>query len=228
MKKLILFVSMMAVALPLAAMPHTTLAEDSDRSADDASTLQTQAEDTLTAEKLEKLKERVETRKEELKTRLTEVKERAVKNRCKAAQEVIAKKVENIETKVTRRSTSHEKLTVALQALIARVETEYSEVDLSVVKAAQTELAAKVAAYTVSVEAYQQTLSDLAIMDCESDPSGFQASLEAARTERQELAREAAGVRSYIEGTLKPAVKELRETIKELKDQTQTTEEETN
>jgi hypothetical protein len=46
--------------------------------------------------------------------------------------------------------------------------------------------------------------------DCTADPTGFKASLESARTAREQLAKSAADIRAYIQQTIKPTLVEIR------------------
>ena len=50
-------------------------------------------------------------------------------------------------------------------------------------------------------------------MDCVTDPTGFKASLETARTARQKVATDATDIRTYVTGTIKPTLAKLRQQL---------------
>jgi hypothetical protein len=60
---------------------------------------------------------------------------------------------------------------------------------------------------------YTQTISDLGSMDCVTDPLGFKATLESARTQRDLVAKDAAAIRSYLTDTIKPTLQEIRTSL---------------
>lgn len=154
------------------------------------------------------VKRRVAERKEALKTRLTAAKQARIKNRCKASQGKLGSLQGRITGLETSRAQVYQNLTNRLTRLSEQLATH--NVDVTELNTQITELTTLTEAFTTDLTAYKTAVADLAAMDCESDPEGFQASLESAREARAKAAESAKAVRTYLAETIKPTIKELR------------------
>lgn len=155
------------------------------------------------------LKARLEARKTALKLRLDAAKQTRIKTRCKPAQtggiSSIRGRIKGLETS---RSHVYENLQNRLNKLNERLKTH--EVDTAAFEEQLTELKTLVATFDTDLAAYKQAVSDLADMDCVSDPVAFQASLETARSARTKAAESAKAIRTYLSETIKPTLKGLK------------------
>lgn len=154
------------------------------------------------------LKARLEERKAALKTRLTAAKLARLKTRCKPAQSSISNIRGRIKGLETSRANVYENLLNRLNKLNERLKTH--DVDTATFEAQLTELHTLIDTFSTDLDAYKLTIGDLADMDCASDPTAFQASLEAARTARTKAADSAKAVRAYLSETIKPTLKDLK------------------
>lgn len=154
------------------------------------------------------LKARLEERKAALKTRLTAAKLARLKTRCKPAQSSISNIRGRIKGLETSRANVYENLLDRLNKLNERLKTH--DVDTAAFEAQLTELHTLIDTFSADLDAYKLTVGDLADMDCASDPTAFQASLEAARTARTKAADSAKAVRTYLSETIKPTLKDLK------------------
>jgi antitoxin (DNA-binding transcriptional repressor) of toxin-antitoxin stability system len=71
----------------------------------------------------------------------------------------------------------------------------------------------KMDTFTQDAAIFKQTVTDLTVMDCASDPSAFQISLEAARTAQTQVKADAEAISSYVKDTLKPTLVEIRQKL---------------
>ena len=60
-------------------------------------------------------------------------------------------------------------------------------------------------------------------MDCASDPTSFKASLEKARSLREQVTKDAQEIKSYVNDTIKPTLKEIRAALEAKEKETTTT-----
>lgn len=156
----------------------------------------------------EDVKRRVAERKEALKIRLTAAKQARIKSRCKASQSKISSVQGRITGVETSRTQVHQNLVNRLTRLSEQLATH--SVDTATLNSQITELNVLIQTFATDLTAYKTAVADLAAMDCEADPEGFQASLESARTLRAKASESAEAVRTYLTETIKPTLKELR------------------
>lgn len=170
-------------------------------------------EATTTAVETEKpdpaaLKARIDERKAALKVRLDAAKQARIKTRCKTAQGSISNIRGRIKGLETSRANVYENLLDRLTKLNERLKTH--DVNTTEFEAQLEELHTLIDTFSTDLAAYKQAVGDLADMDCVSDPAGFQASLEAARTARTKAADSAKAIRTYLTETIKPTLSELK------------------
>ncbi len=150
------------------------------------------------------LKDRVEKHKLELRTKLDKAQETRLKGRCKAAQANIAKaKVRSEEVK-NRRLAHYAKLQERVDGLVTKLSAAGFKVDD--ITSGREQVAVKVEALKTSFTTYQQALDDAAAIDCVSDPTGFKATLDAARKLHGDLGKSYADLRKTIADVLLPAI----------------------
>jgi hypothetical protein len=191
--------------------PIAVMAQNSEEHAQ-AQVLQAEQETTSDDEapvNQAELKARLEQRKTALKTRLTFAKQARIRNLCKASQGGISNIRGRIKGLETSRTQVYENLLDRLTKLSEKLQTH--DVDTTEFDAQITELTTMIETFNTNLASYEQAVSDLADMDCAADPTAFQASLEAARTERAETAESAKTIRAFLSETVKPTLSELRQ-----------------
>lgn len=164
------------------------------------------------------LQQRIDKRKTELKTRLTFLEQKNITTKCKASQQG---HVAPLKGRITGIETSR---TQVHRELLDRL-TKFSEKlkaaggDTSKLDANIAELQTKIDTFNTDLAAYKQAVSDLSELDCIQDPTGFKASLEAARAAREKVSQDSQAIRTYVKETVKPTLSQIRQQIEEKKDE---------
>lgn len=205
MKRFIIFTLSMLFAVTVVSGGIALAVEDSEEN----------TTTTLTDEQKKSLAERVEKRKTELKTQLKASEKARLKTKCKASQGKISSIRGRIKGIETSRSEVYKNMINRLTNLSDKLENKGA--DTTELDATIAELQTKIETFNTDLAAYKQAVSDLADMDCEADPDGFKASLEAARTALATVNQDALAVRSYLQDTIKPLLKTIRAQLAEAK-----------
>jgi chromosome segregation ATPase len=158
------------------------------------------------------LLERIQKRKTELKTRLAAAEKTKLLSKCQASQGKLSSIRGRIKGIETSRAQVYKNVTNHLKNLSEKLENK--GVDTAELDAAITELETKIQAFTTDLATYKQAVADLADMDCKSDPEGFKASLETARTALKKVSEDAAAVKAHVKDVIKPLLKEIRAELK--------------
>ena len=169
------------------------------------------AQASTTTETKKTLAERVAVYKAKQSTKLTTAQETALKAKCKAAQLVSTALTVKVVATTSARTKVYDEINENLVTITGRIKD--ADVDTKELTALQTELVKLIAAYTVSTETYKISLTDLGEVDCVADPVAFQATLDAARTYRAVVAKDAAAIRTFVTETIKPALTAAQETL---------------
>jgi hypothetical protein len=181
----------------------------------DSSTTTSAADDQENKQEIKKasddpatLKARLDARKAELKTKLTTTEQTRIKNKCVASQGNVSSLRGRIKGIETSRTNVYDTLVDRLTKLSTQVKDK--GVDTTKLESEITELKAKVQTFQTDLAAYKQALTDLAAMDCKSDPTAFKASLESARTLQKKVQADGVAIKSYINDTIKVTLKDVR------------------
>ena len=151
---------------------------------------------------------RLDKRKADQKTKLTNAQKTRLKGKCKAAQGKVSSVSGRAKGIQTSRAKVHANVVNRLTNLSAKLEAKDADtVELNTMIA---ELKTKITTFETDLAAYLQTIADLETMDCVSDPEGFKASLDAARTALETVHNDAKAIRSYLTDTIKPQLVAIR------------------
>jgi phage shock protein A len=163
------------------------------------------------AEDKASIQKRIEERKAALKTKITSTEEARLKLRCKASQGTVS----SLKGKVTGIETSRDKVYDGLVARLTSLQTKLKaqDVDTAVLDSEITVLQTKITTFKADLTAYKAAVTDLAGMECATDPTGFKASLEAARAAREKVKKDATDIRTYVTATIKPTLQQIRATL---------------
>lgn len=154
------------------------------------------------------LKARLQERVTEMKTKLTTAQQARVKNRCSNAQGVI----KSVGTKVDGAQAAHTKVYSNVVSRLTALQEKLSTqgVDVTTLGEEIATLSSKITVYTTDLAAYKQAVADLSSMGCASDPTSFQASLDAARKELNTVRADSISIHEYITTTIKPTLTAIR------------------
>lgn len=154
------------------------------------------------------LQERLAKRKTDLKTKLAGAEEARLKLKCKAGQVP----VKNLSGRIKGLETSRDKVYANLINKLTNVSEKLKEreLDTATLDTQIAMLKTKIETFRTDIAIYKQAVSDLGEMDCVSDPAGFKASLETARSARGKLAIDAAAIKTFVKENIKPTLVTLR------------------
>ena len=175
---------------------------------------QTTEEATLSAEeKKAKLQERIAKRKTELKVRITAAEKQRLQTRCKNS----TGKFNSLDGRIKGIETSRAQVYDNLVDRLTKLSTKLQErnVDTTELDAEIAQLQEKITTFQTDLAAYKQAVADLKDLgaDCATDAEGFKASLEAARSALQKVKLDAADIKTFVNDTIKPTLKSIREGI---------------
>ncbi len=156
--------------------------------------------------------ERLAERKAALKTRVTAAEQTRLTAKCKGAQTVTKTLTTRAATIGQNRSKVYDSISKDLAGLTAKLKE--NKIDTVTLEAQIAEFEAKVKTLQEDLATYKTALEDMTEMDCVKDPTGFKASLEEARTLREELAKQSTDIRVYLETTIKKTLQDIRTELK--------------
>lgn len=187
------------------AVPTTTSIEPV-TTTDDNST-----EESTPEQRKAKAEERIKAAKEKMASKITAAQEKRIASVCKSAQTKVEKLQANISNIVENRQEKYTKISTKLAEVSAKLKA--AGADTTELDSAIAGMESKITEVTTELEGYNTSLSDLAIMDCEENPSGFKAGLEMARTQRTEAVLLTGTVKTYVNETIKPILQTLRSSL---------------
>lgn len=149
-----------------------------------------------------KIDERVEQDKKKLSQKLNSNQEQRIKSKCKPAQELVANYTKRVDEFEKKRQEKYGKVSEKLDSLATKLAAAGRTEDATKVQEVKTGFESKVAEVYAAIDDFQQTLSDLSSVDCATDPTAFQAVLEAAREYRSTVNEKTKAVKTYYADTL--------------------------
>lgn len=170
-----------------------------------------EVEDKEATDYQKNLEARLEKRKEMLKEKLTYSQKKRITKRCIAAQKIITTVADKAKEAKTNRDKIYTNIlskTTDLRDKLKQQGQDTTKLDKNI-----TELESLVNTFKSSLKDLRQSAVDMTNMDCAADPSGFKASLEAFRTDRETVLKNSLAIRTYINDSLKPTLKEIHDTL---------------
>lgn len=204
-KVLSLFISFVTAG-NLVLVPVMVRAETESESSHASTTEVTK--ETETNEQKKTRASRVEEYKKNVKDKLSQTSKAKIVDKCEKAQSVAKTRHSKDENNLKGRSTAYSKIVEALERTSVRLKND--GIDVSKLESNTTELNAKIQNFNALEATSRQTLQDLSLIDCKSDPEAFKAALESARTARQNTQVAAKEVRTYLKDVVKQTLKTLK------------------
>ncbi len=168
------------------------------------------SEDQTTTEPKTTIQERLVKRKAAYQTKLNSSELARLRARCKGAQVPLGPIRDKLVTTQKNRVNAYNTLQDRLNLMVTKVDDKADTTELqSQIKV----LDEKITALEQSIADYRQAVSDLIEIDCATDPNGFKASLEEARSLLAKLKESSKDIRTYINDSIKPSLKTIRETL---------------
>ena len=151
---------------------------------------------------------RLERGKIELKVKPDAKEVEGIKSKCKPAQLKVKDVGDKTELRVKDRSRAYAEVATKLSETVAKLKAK--GVVTTTLEQEIVLLNTKIALFATDLVTYKTALSDLKLHDCVTDPTGFKAFLETARTAHTKLIADAADIKAYIKNTIKPTLLEIR------------------
>ena len=156
---------------------------------------------------------RIKTFKEQHKIRLSVTEKNKIQDKCQAAQGKVSSVTGRFKGIETSRGKVHENLLQRLNNLVEKLKagnqnTTELEADIAM-------LVTKIETFNTDLATYKQSVSDLKALDCKTEPESFKAALTAARANLETVRASAKAVHSYLNDTIKPLLKTLRDKVEE-------------
>lgn len=202
------------LALPLVSAT-LVFAEDAPSTTKTTTTTTTTQTDKATAEELAARNARVEKRKTDMKLKLTTAQKTRIQARCKASQGLISSVKGRLNGIETSRSEVYKNILDRLADLSAKLKNKGA--DTTALDADIANLKTQITTFNTDLAAYKVAVADLVALDCGTDPDGFKASLEAARTALAAVNKDGLAIKAYLNDTIKPLLKTIREQLEPAK-----------
>lgn len=154
------------------------------------------------------LEERKEHYRAQLGTELSRAEQERIRLRCSVAQTSIKNLQGRIGDVQTKRLNAYDSILSSLNGLLSRLDAQAFE--SSDLQTDVDELSSKVSAFRQTLSSYKQAVDDMVIIDCAQDPTTFQAALQSARQNHQNIMIETGEIRTYINNTIKPTLQAIR------------------
>jgi len=157
------------------------------------------------------MEDRINKFKTNFKINLTADEMSRIKLKCVGAQTIVGDLHTKFGDKITPRTKAYTELQTRLNNLVTKLKAK--SVDTTTLEAEITTLNTKIATFNTDLTAYKQALSDLKDVNCKTDPTGFQAALQAARSAHNTLVSDALAIRTYLVNTIKPTLQDIKKQL---------------
>jgi hypothetical protein len=161
------------------------------------------------------VEERVKVYKEKQAGKLAEAQSKRIIARCKKAQIKVLELQERVKKNVETRTATYDKIDERITKLSERLQK--AGINTSALETAREDVKVDLASLKNSMNDFVVVLSDVAGMDCESDPEAFSAALAAARETRKELLQKSQEFRVFATVQLKTILVDARSQLEALK-----------
>jgi hypothetical protein len=196
------------LTVPALALSTTALVSAETGTGSSGSTDTTKTEDTVKPDD-KQLLNRLTERKAEYKAKIAATELARLKEKCKLAQ---TGNVSSLHGRIKGIETSRNEVYNNLVSRLTKLDEKLKlkGVDTTKLEAEIATLKTKISTFQTDLAKYKQAVLDLKSMDCAADPTAFKASLESARTLREQVNKDAQDIKTYVNDTIKPTLKEIR------------------
>lgn len=199
--------SVEAVSNTTTEVTNSTTTTSTDSTSSTPSTTST----TQTAQQKQQLEDRIKSRISSLKITINNAQKAKIAERCTAAQnklDALKKKLNNAHS---NRTQAYSGVSTRLTALSEKLKAQ--GIDTTTLDTDIKALNTKVETFNTDLAAYTQAIEDAIAVDCKTDPTAFQASLEAARKQLDVVRTDAQAITDYVKNTIKPLLETLRQQL---------------
>lgn len=159
---------------------------------------------------------RQEERKKQQKVALSTAEKTKIKARCQAAQTKLNPDQGRVKGVMSNREENYGKLVNKLNELNTKLKA--ANVNTTQLEANIATLQTKIMTFKNDMAVYHLALQDLVKLQCQQDPDAFKAALLVVRTNVEKVKTDTHDIKEYVNGTIKPQLKELRLNVENTKD----------
>ena len=205
----VVFGGVLIATIPaVAAESNTSTSQSSGQTTTSSQSSEQELEKIEQAKTPEELKARVQQSKNALKTKLTNADIQRIVSKCAPSQVKINTFLQGRYKNDKAYQARYESFIQRLEKLSATL--KQNNIDTTTLDQQIAVLKQKLSAYQASVTAFRAAVADAKAIDCKTDPTGFKAALENARTKAQAVRQ----ANKDLEGYAKTTIKATLETIK--------------
>lgn len=207
-KRLAYFAMLLTLGSSFLAVPVRAMSETET----DTTPTSSETEDSTSAKAAREV--RLGDYKKLLKDTMTTALKARIAERCVAAQAIVKIKTTNNGKVTTVRTAAYDEIVTDLEAVSTAAAAKGA--DVTALNASIALLKTKVTTFKTANTAYQQALSDLAALDCKTDPTAFKAALEVARSDQLAVFNAAKDIRTHLTTIIKPALQVVKTSLETL------------
>ena len=159
----------------------------------------------------EEIEQRLQERKNRRKPQLTFVLRSRIQSRCAPAQGILKSTESRVKKVRNNRNKVYENMVDVLTKLSANLKD--NGVDTTDLDSKIDALKDKVEAFKTQLDTHVQAVSDIANMECATDPEGFWVTLEEARSSQKALIDSAGEIKKQFHETIKPTLQDLKKQL---------------
>lgn len=148
--------------------------------------------------------QRLAQRKKEQAIKLEKRDKDRLESRCVRTQNAIREIQQQAGPILDNRAKVYQRIDAKLWVVIG--ELKLAEKDTFNLEKQRAQLAAQAKVFQTTGGYYLQTLDDIAVINCQADPTGFKALVETARAYHKQVRTQSAGIRKYVLDTIKPTI----------------------
>lgn len=155
--------------------------------------------------------QRLSQRKNERKVQLDDKAQKRLSQRCTRTQMEIRDLQQTTSRVADKRKEVYNQIDGKIWVTIGRL--KLAEVDTFALERQHQAYIKKVDGFHAIMEYYQQTLDDIAVINCQSDVVGFKALVDTARIYHKDLRARSSDIRTYVIDEIKPALNDIQDRL---------------
>lgn len=205
----VVFGGVLIATIPaVAAESNTSTGQSVGQTSNSTQSSEQELEKTEQAKTPEELKSRVQQSKNALKTKLTNADIQRIVSKCAPSQVKINTFLQGRYKNDKAYQARYESFIQRLEKLSASL--KQNNIDTTTLDQQIVMLKQKLTAYQTSVTAFRAAVADAKAIDCKTDPTGFKAALENARTKALTVKQANQDLETYAKTTIKATLETIK------------------
>lgn len=155
--------------------------------------------------------QRLSQRKSERKVQLDDREQRRLSQRCTRTQQAIRELQQTTSQVADKRVEVYNQIDGKIWVTVGQL--KLAEADTFALERLHDTYNKKVEGFHTIMEYYQQTLDDIAVINCQADVVGFKALVDTARIYHKDLRARSSDIRTYVIDQIKPAFSGIQDRL---------------